>query len=189
MAPRPMNTANPITIRRGAESLRNIVRKAEVLLGLPALLLGSVLHVADSNTLVSAGTLDLGKVYFKLVGFASCGVGSADPAARLLHVLHQHATLQAGAFDLREIHVQLVSPALSRLSGLYLVTVRGTACPVVLGVSPLSLLLPRASIQGVFGLLDDRGECGRLGGGEIREYLAVKVYLGESEAVDELRVR
>ena len=81
MAPRPINTANPITIRRGAESLRNIVREAEVLLGLPALLFGSVLHVTDSNTLVSAGTLDVGKVYFKLVGFASCGVGSADLAA------------------------------------------------------------------------------------------------------------
>jgi hypothetical protein len=56
-------------------------------------------------------------------------------------------------------------------------------------VSPLGLLLPRASIQGLFGLLDNRGECRGLGGGEIREYLAVQVYLGESEAVDELRVR
>ena len=41
---------------------------------------------------INAGALDGGKIYFKLVGFASCGVGGVDLAARLLHVLHQHTT-------------------------------------------------------------------------------------------------
>jgi hypothetical protein len=48
--------------------------------------------------------------------------------------------------------------------------------------------LDGVAVEGVLGLRHDHREGVGLGGGKVREDLAVQVYLGEPEAVDELRV-
>src|SRR5215210_8391032 len=66
--PRPMNTANPIAIRRGAESLLNNGQGATVLAGFLTFSLGCSLHVLDGNAPARAGPLDGCQVHTQLLG-------------------------------------------------------------------------------------------------------------------------
>src|SRR3712207_2009308 len=159
---------------------------------------GRVLHVADGDAPALARALHGGEVHAEFLGLAFRGFGGVYLAlffGSLLHVRYDYLIFGAGGLDGLEVHRQLLRPALGGVSGL------DAPLPLHLRLGPrllrlLSLHLPLdldaplngLRVQGVSGLRHDRGEGFGFGGGEVCKDLAVEIYLGEPQAVDEPRV-
>src|ERR687897_1360371 len=162
-------------------------------------------HVPNGYATVLARALNASEVDAKLLGFALGGLGGVDLAllfGGLLDVIDDDLGIGADGLNRLQVHVQLLRPALgglgslllpgrlrSGLSGLQLLRLlRGG---LLLGTLPLDLDAPLdgVAVQGVLRLRHDSGEGLGLGGGQVGQHLAVQVYLGEPEAVDEPGVR
>src|SRR5215216_636938 len=174
---------------------------------LPGLRFGRLLHVADDDAAFLARTFHGGQVHAKLFRLAFGSLGGVHFAfffGNHLHVLYQDATLGAGTLDRPDAHVEFLGSALGRVRGLHFdvlllfplrsdflrLGLRFLRLPFRLGLlsgPPLDLDAPLhgLAVQGVLDLRDHRSKSLRIGDCQIREDLAVEVYLGEPQPVHE----
>src|SRR5918993_1669106 len=169
--PRPMNTANPMAIRRGAESLLNNGQGARDLTDFLIFSSGGSLHILDGDALPRAGPFDGGQVHSKLLRFAPCGVGSFDFISGIFYVLDKYGSFRARTLDFGEVHAQLLGLTFSGLRGLclgFLFLALGFSYAGGLPPVALDAPLDGLAIESTPGLRHDRGEGVGLGGGEVR---------------------
>src|SRR5215212_10098530 len=113
----------------------------------------------------------------------------------LVHVPHDHAPALARSFQGRDVHPEFFGLALGRLGGVHLdLRLALRAFRLIRGRfrlrcrdGPLHFDAPLdgLAIKGVLGLGDDGGEDLRFGNRQVGQDLAVKVDLGQLQAVDE----
>src|SRR5918997_2741485 len=92
-------------------------------LAVVGLCLGSLVHVADGDAAVLAGSLDGRKIDAQLLGLALGGLGGVHLAlflGGLRHVAHDDLAFGAGSLHRFEVNVQLLGPALGGIRGLEL---------------------------------------------------------------------
>src|SRR5215210_1421876 len=163
---------------------------------LPGLRFGCLLHVADGDATLLARALHLREIHAQLFRLAFGGLGGvyfAFPIGGPLHVLYEDTSLRAGTFDGRQVYIQFLRFAFSSVSSLHFdipFRLRSGFLrlgPGLLGGPPRDLDAPLdgLAVQGVPGLRDHRGKSLRVGDCQVREDLAVEVYLGEPQPVDE----
>src|SRR5215210_6234099 len=153
---------------------------------------GCLLHVIYQDATLGAGACSRLDIHIQFLGSALGGVRSLRIGGPL-NVLYDDTSLRAGTFDGRQVYIQFLRFAFSSVSSLHFdIPFRPRSGflrlgPGLLGGPPRDLDAPLdgLAVQGVPGLRDHRGKSLRVGDCQFREDLAVEVYLGEPQPVDE----
>src|SRR5215216_919915 len=168
-----------------------------------AFFFGNLLHVLYQDATLGTGALDRLDVHVEFLGPALGSVRSLHLGCPL-NVLYEDTSLRARTFDGGQVHAQFLCLALRRIRGLHLgglfrlrsgflrlgLGLRFLRLPFRLGLlgrPPLDLDAPLdgLAVQGVLDLRGHRSKSLRIGDCQIREDLAVEVYLGQPQPVHE----